>query len=134
MQKVLVPVPTLYLQDRNHAARITSCHNCKVQMLLHLTSYRIASLHLPQTAASVPLQDKKALEDRLKEVQNILETVQNQRNELRQQYKEEKTARETLESQLAAARQQGDYDINAAKENAAQTVGQLVSLQLLLFC
>ena len=33
------------------------------------------------------VQDKKALEDRLKEVQTILETVQNQRNELRQLYK-----------------------------------------------
>ncbi len=33
------------------------------------------------------MQDKKALEDRLKEVQTILETVQNQRNELRQLYK-----------------------------------------------
>ena len=74
------------------------------------------------------------MEDRLKEVQNILETVQNQRNELRQQYKEEKTARETLESQLAAARQQGDYDLTAAKENAAQTVGQLVSLLLVFIC
>lgn len=73
------------------------------------------------------LQDKKALEDRLKEVQNILETVQNQRNELRQQYKEEKTARESLESQLAAARQQGDFDLNAAKENAQSNIAMLVS-------
>lgn len=79
------------------------------------------------TCRLVHAQDKKALEDRLKEVQNILETVQNQRNELRQQYKEEKTARESLEAQLAAARQQGDYDLNAAKENAAQNIGQLVS-------
>ena len=73
------------------------------------------------------LQDKKALEDRLKEVQNILETVQNQRNELRQQYKEEKTARESLESQLAAARQQGDADLAAVKENAQQTIWALQS-------
>ena len=79
------------------------------------------------TCRLVHAQDKKALEDRLKEVQNILGTVQNQRNELRQQYKEEKTARESLEAQLAAARQQGDYDLNAAKENAAQNIGQLVS-------
>ena len=33
------------------------------------------------------LQDKQALEVRLREVQNVLETVQNQRNELRQQYR-----------------------------------------------
>lgn len=33
------------------------------------------------------LQDKQALEVRLKEVQGILETVQNQRNELKQLFK-----------------------------------------------
>lgn len=33
------------------------------------------------------LQDKQALEHRLKEMQAILETVQNQRNELKQLYK-----------------------------------------------
>ena len=33
------------------------------------------------------LQDKQALEGKLREVQNILQTVQTQRNELRQQYK-----------------------------------------------
>lgn len=33
------------------------------------------------------LQDKQALEQRLKEVQAVLETVQNQRNELKQLYK-----------------------------------------------
>jgi myosin-5 len=33
------------------------------------------------------LQDKQALEARLKELQAILETVQNQRNELKQLYK-----------------------------------------------
>ena len=68
------------------------------------------------------------MEDRLKEVQNILETVQNQRNELRQQYKEEKTARESLQAQLAAARQQGDFDLNAAKENAQSNIAIVVSL------
>ena len=60
-------------------------------------------------------------------MQNILETVQNQRNELRQQYKEEKTAREGLESQLAAARQQGDADLAAVKENAQRTISALQS-------
>ena len=33
------------------------------------------------------MQDKQALEVKLREVQNVLETVQNQRNELRQQYR-----------------------------------------------
>lgn len=33
------------------------------------------------------LQDKQALESKLREVQNVLETVQGQRNELRQQYR-----------------------------------------------
>ncbi len=33
------------------------------------------------------LQDKQALERRLGELQAVLETVQNQRNELRQQFK-----------------------------------------------
>ena len=33
------------------------------------------------------LQDKQALEARLKEMQSILETVQNQRNELKQQFR-----------------------------------------------
>ncbi len=75
------------------------------------------------------VQDKKALEDRLKEVQNILETVQNQRNELRQQYKEEKTARESLEAQLSAAQQQGAGDLAAEKENAQQNIAQLEARQ-----
>ena len=75
------------------------------------------------------MQDKKALEDRLKEVQNILETVQNQRNELRQQYKEEKTSRESLEAQLASARQQGDADLASVKENAEQSISQLEARQ-----
>ena len=33
------------------------------------------------------LQDKQALESRVKEMQAILETVQNQRNELKQQFR-----------------------------------------------
>ena len=33
------------------------------------------------------LQDKQALESRVKEMQSILETVQNQRNELKQQFR-----------------------------------------------
>ena len=33
------------------------------------------------------LQDKQALEGRLKEVQTVLETVQNQRNDLKQQFR-----------------------------------------------
>lgn len=38
------------------------------------------------------LQDKQALEVRVKEQQAVLETVQNQRNELRQQYRVRSTA------------------------------------------
>jgi myosin V len=33
------------------------------------------------------LQDKRSLEEKVTELQNVLEVVQNQRNELKQQYK-----------------------------------------------
>eukprot|EP00887_Chlorella_sp_A99_P001914 scaffold18.g1914.t1 len=52
------------------------------------------------------LQDKQALEVKLREVQNVLETVQAQRAELRQQYREEKAQREGAERQLADAQRQ----------------------------
>ena len=35
----------------------------------------------------VRLQDKQALEQKLRDIQNVLEVVQTQRNELRQQYR-----------------------------------------------
>ena len=63
------------------------------------------------------LQDKQNLEVKLKEIQNVLGNVQNQRNELRQQLREEKTAREFAEKRAEEA-------INATtqQETAAKAV------------
>ena len=47
------------------------------------------------------LQDKQALERRLGELQAVLETVQNQRNELKQQFKVRAVTRRTAVSPLA---------------------------------
>ena len=46
------------------------------------------------------LQDKQALERRLGELQGVLETVQNQRNELKQQFKVRAFTTRTLVSHL----------------------------------
>lgn len=65
------------------------------------------------------IQDKQALEVKLKEVQNILETVQKQRNELKQALKEEKTAREIAEARVAEVEQETNAKLAAAAAAAA---------------
>ncbi|DBA65606.1 TPA: hypothetical protein ACH3X2_002670 [Trebouxia sp. C0005] len=113
----------VYLLYRRRVVRLQCAWRSK------LARRELRQRRASQREAGKLLQDKKALEDRLKEVQNILETVQNQRNELRQQYKEEKTARESLEAQLSAAHQQGAGDLAAEKENAQQHIAQLEARQ-----
>ncbi|KAL0034959.1 hypothetical protein WJX79_002631 [Trebouxia sp. C0005] len=103
----------VYLLYRRRVVRLQCAWRSK------LARRELRQRRASQREAGKLLQDKKALEDRLKEVQNILETVQNQRNELRQQYKEEKTARESLEAQLSAAHQQGAASSAAAAAAAA---------------
>ncbi|CAL8460835.1 g366 [Coccomyxa elongata] len=66
------------------------------------------------------LQDKQALEQRLKEMQAILETVQNQRNELKQLYKEERAARENAEARAEAVRADKDAEMAALRAGLAQ--------------
>ncbi|GAB4821968.1 hypothetical protein N2152v2_009014 [Parachlorella kessleri] len=103
------------------------------------------------------LQDKQALEQKLRDVQNVLEVVQSQRNELRQQYREEKAQREQLEARLsevqqsvdgrvaqmqaavavqlaaeAAARQQAEAQLAAAQQQVAASSQSAASAQAAL--
>ncbi|CAL5219117.1 g891 [Coccomyxa viridis] len=63
------------------------------------------------------LQDKQALESRVKEMQAILETVQNQRNELKQQFREERAAREAAEARAESARAEADAEVASVRES-----------------
>jgi len=65
------------------------------------------------------MQDKQNLESKLKEVQNILENVQTQRNELRQALRDEKSQRESLESQVTAMKQEMTTKLAAAAAASA---------------
>ncbi|KAK9809830.1 hypothetical protein WJX72_000004 [[Myrmecia] bisecta] len=71
------------------------------------------------------LQDKNALESKLKETLAILETVQNQRNELRQQFREERAAREAADASLAEARHASE----AAQAEQAQRTQQALEAE-----
>ncbi|KAK9836002.1 hypothetical protein WJX81_005192 [Elliptochloris bilobata] len=65
------------------------------------------------------LQDKQALEGRLREMERILATVQDQRNELKQQYKEERAAREAAEAAAAAVAARAEEDAAALRRSMA---------------
>jgi len=64
------------------------------------------------------LKDKRALEIRCQELQEILETVQNQRNDLRSQLREEKTAVAAMRESLATATAERD-SLSTQMETAA---------------
>ncbi|KAK9815009.1 hypothetical protein WJX73_004719 [Symbiochloris irregularis] len=64
------------------------------------------------------LKDKNALEVRCKELQTLVETIQHQRNELKQAFKDEKAAREAAEAQAAEAAQQTEKRVAAARSDA----------------
>ncbi|KAL4445379.1 hypothetical protein ABPG77_011204 [Micractinium sp. CCAP 211/92] len=78
------------------------------------------------------LQDKQALESKLREMQNVLETVQGQRNELKQQYREEKAQREAAEAKVAdLQRAMKEQQAAAAAAAAAALAAEVAQRQAL---
>ncbi|KAG2451764.1 hypothetical protein HYH02_003543 [Chlamydomonas schloesseri] len=80
-----------YQNTRKAAVAIQSAHRVKV------ARKALRSLRQQAREGTKLLEDKKALEAKVAELQAMLETVQNQRNELRQQVKSELAARADLE-------------------------------------
>lgn len=71
-----------YQQTRKAAIAIQSAHRVKV------ARKALRSLRQQAREGTKLLEDKKALETKVAELQSMLETVQNQRNELRQQVRD----------------------------------------------
>lgn len=63
------------------------------------------------------LEDKRLLEEKVKEMQGTLETVQDQRNDLKRQVKESKTAVAEVLAKLAKAEEERDELLAAQKAN-----------------
>lgn len=82
----------------------------------------LRKLKLDAREATKLLEDKKVLEVKLKEVQNTLEVVQNQRNELRQQLKDERA--------IVAEYQQRIKVLEAEKEDAVRAAGAAAAAEV----
>lgn len=82
----------------------------------------LRKLHSEARAATKLLEDKKVLEVKMKELQNTLEVVQNQRNELRQQLKDEKLAVAEAERRLHELEEDKENAVSAAKAEAQQVL------------
>lgn len=73
------------------------------------------------------LQDKQALETKLKEVQTVLQNLQDQRNQLRQQLREEKAAREAAGQAAKAAEAAAAAQVAAASSALAEELAAMKS-------
>ena len=72
-------------------------------------------MHAEARAATKLLADKKNLEVKVKEMLNTLEVVQNQRNELRQQLKDEKSNVVDAERRLREVEEDKENAVSAAR-------------------
>ncbi|GFR45863.1 hypothetical protein Agub_g7314 [Astrephomene gubernaculifera] len=107
-----------YLDLRDAVLVVQSGYRIKVA--------RRALRHLRQQAreGTKLLEDKKALEQKVHELQSMLETVQDQRNELRQQVKDELAARTELERRLEEMRAELEVVNRGKLEEAQQQLAQ----------
>lgn len=113
-----------YVARRNYQRALDACRTFQCAYRTKVSKRELRKLKLEAREATKLLEDKKVLEIKLREVQNTLETVQNQRNELRQQLKEERAALADSTQRLK--------ELELGKENAVKAATAAAAAELAL--
>lgn len=112
---------TEFLRFRRAVIAVQTIWRCK------MARRELLQRRMEARESSKLLADKQSLETKLKDVQNVLETLQNQRNELRQALRDEKTAREEAEQRAAAAEKEASQQQVVAAAAAAADLAAAVA-------